>query len=134
MQLYINNNLFSIMQFLKSCKYALQGIRHCLFAERNFKIQSVVAVAIFLSGILLHLKNYEWLVILFSAALVLGLELINTAIEKLSDVICPTIDPAIKKIKDMAAGAVFLTAIASFIIGLIIFLPKIEHLVKNYLK
>jgi len=122
------------MRFLKSCNYALQGIWHCLLRERNFKIQSTIALVIFLSGIFFQIKIYEWLAILFCAALVLSLELINTAIERLADIVCPTIHPAIRKVKDVAAGAVFFAASASCISGLIIFLPKIEHLLKNILK
>ncbi len=112
----------------------MEGIRYCLLTERNFKIQSSFALLTFLSGIFFHLKNYELLVILLCTAMVLCLELINTAIEKLADVVCPATHPAIKKIKDISAGAVFLAATTSCITGLVIFLPKIDHLLKNILK
>jgi diacylglycerol kinase len=65
---------------------------------------------------------------------VLALEIINTAIEKLSDIVNASIHPVIKQVKDLSAGAVLLASIMSFIIGCIIFLPKINLVIKYILK
>lgn len=120
------------MRFLKSCKYAWQGIKYCLLKEKNFQIQLAIALIICLGGVLLKLKSSEWLMILFCSALVLSLELVNTAIERLSDIVCGSIHPVIKQVKDIAAGAVLLASIMSFVMGCIIFLPKIELLIKSF--
>ncbi|MEP6947745.1 MAG: diacylglycerol kinase family protein [Ginsengibacter sp.] len=122
------------MRFLKSFKYALQGIRHCSVSEKNFRIQLVIAAITFLFGIALRISPTEWLAILFCSALVLGLEMVNTTIEKLSDTITKSIDPVIKQVKDIAAGAVCLVSVISFIIGCIIFLPKIQPFSKYFTK
>ena len=122
------------MRFLKSFKYALQGIKHCSVTEKNFRIQLVIAGIAFLFGIVFTISVAEWLAILFCSALVLALEMVNTTIEKLSDAITKSIHPVLKQVKDIAAGAVCLVSIISFIIGCIIFLPKIQSLIKYYTK
>lgn len=68
------------------------------------------------------------------SALVLSLEIINTSIEKLSNIISTSFHSAIKLVKDMAAGAVFLVSVISLIIACIIFLPKIEPFIKYFFK
>ncbi len=114
------------MKFLNSFKYAIQGIKHCSIFERNFRIQLVIALLAIVSGIFFKISTVEWLAILFCSSLVLSLEMVNTTIEKLSNVVTEKIHPVIKQVKDIAAGAVFLVSIMSFIIGSIIFLPKIS--------
>ena len=122
------------MQFFKSLKYALQGIKHCSVSERNFRIQLVIAAITFVCGMILRISATEWLAILFCSALVLGLEMVNTTIEKLSDTITKSIHPVIKQVKDIAAGAVCLVSIISLIIGCIIFLPKIQSIIQPFIK
>ena len=67
----------------------------------------------------------EWIAIGFCIAFVIAMEMLNTALEKLCDVVHQEVHPGIKKVKDIAAGAVLISAIFSLITGLIIFLPKI---------
>jgi diacylglycerol kinase len=122
------------MRFLKSVKYAWQGIKYCSISEKNFRMQLVIAaIAIFL-GIALRISGTEWLALLFCLALVLGLEMINTTIEMLSDTITKSIHPVIRQVKDIAAGAVCLVSVISFIIGCIIFFPKIGLVMKNFFR
>lgn len=122
------------MRFLKSFKYALRGIKHCSVSEKNFRMQLVIAAITFFFGIALRISTAEWLAILFCSALVLGLEMVNTTIEKLSDIITKSTHLAIKQVKDIAAGAVCLVSIISFITGCIIFLPKIKLIIKYFSK
>jgi diacylglycerol kinase len=122
------------MRFLKSIGYAWQGIKYCFRTEKNFRIELIVASIGFVFAIVLKIGIDEWLAILFCCALVLSLEIINTAIEKLSNVVSTSIHPVIKLVKDMAAGAVFLVSIISLITACIIFLPKIELLIKYIFK
>ncbi|KAA9041735.1 diacylglycerol kinase family protein [Ginsengibacter hankyongi] len=119
------------MRFIKSLSYAWQGIKYCFRVERNFRIQVMIVLIACVFAIVLKIGTNEWIAILFCWALVLGLEMINTAIEKLSNVVSTSIHPDIKVIKDVAAGAVFLVSIISLAIACIIFLPKIYPFIKN---
>ena len=122
------------MRFIKSIGYALHGIKYCFISEKNFRNEVIILLITTIAAIVLKIAVNEWLAILFCSALVLSLEIINTAIEKLSNVVTTSIHPVIKLVKDMAAGAVFLVSIISLIIAAIIFLPKIEFLIKNIFK
>lgn len=108
--------------------YAFQGIKQAFRSELNLKIHASVAVCVVVAGFLLHISIGEWIAVLLCFAIVIAAELINTAIEKLADIIEPKPNKEIGLVKDMAAGAVLWCAIASACIGLIIFVPKIVML------
>ena len=82
------------------------------------------AIIAVIAGFIFQISKLEWLAIVFAIGLVFILEIINTAIEHLANFMSPDKHDAIKKIKDLAAAAVLIAAITAFIIGLIIFLPK----------
>lgn len=82
-----------------------------------------------IAGISFSISITEWMIILVCFAVVLSFEIINSAIEKLCDLVCPDFNLTIKKVKDMSASAVLLSAIITFVIGCIIFLPKICTLI-----
>ena len=115
-------------RLIKSFTCAWQGIKYCVYYEKNFRVQLCVASVTLISGLYFKISIPEWLTILFFSGLVLSLEMINTTIEKLSNEICQSVNPVIKQVKDISAGAVFLSSILSFIVGAIIFLPKIKYL------
>ena len=114
--------------FIKSAGFAIEGIIRFFTSERNGRIQAVIAAAVFLAGLLFSISMIEWLFIILFIALVLSLEMFNSALEKLCDKVNPEIDPQIKVIKDMAAGAVLWSSLISIVAGLIIFIPKIIEL------
>ena len=116
------------MRVTESFVNAFHGLRDCVLHEKNFRIQYVIAILIVIAGIFFKLNATEWILILICFATVLSFEIINSAIEKLCDLVCSDFNLTIKKVKDMAASAVLLSAIISFIIGCIIFLPKIKML------
>jgi len=119
------------MKTLRSLGHAAQGVRACYKAEKNFKIHICLsAIAIFLA-IVFHISTLQWVAILFCIALVLALEMFNTVIERICNFIHPGVHPAIKIIKDIAAGSVLVASFSSFVIGCIIFLPKIFSLLKS---
>jgi diacylglycerol kinase len=122
------------VKFLKSFNYAWQGLRHCLNSEKNIRIQLCVAFIALLSGLLLKISVTDWIAILICMGLVVSLEMINTSIETLSDVIFPATHAGIKSVKDIAAGAVLIVSTISLIIGCIIFIPRILFIIKNFLK
>ena len=114
------------MRVIKSFANAFRGLKDCLSHEKNFQIQYVVALLVIGAGIFFSLSTIEWMIILICFSVVLSFEIINSAIEKLCDLVCPEFNLTIKKVKDMAASAVLLSAIITFVIGCIIFLPKIK--------
>ena len=120
------------MRFIRSFKYALQGIKYCSVFEKNFRIQLVIVSMTFFCAFVFKISVTEWLAILFCSALVLALEMVNTTIEKLSNVVTKSVHPVIKEVKDIAAGAVCLVSVMSFITGCIIFLPKIQSFIKHH--
>ena len=100
----------------------------CFKNEMNFRIHFIFLLAAISLGCLFHINTIEWLFIVAVSFLVIVLEMINTAIEQLCNIVSTEFHPLIKIIKDVSAGAVLLSAIASLVIGGIIFLPKIYKL------
>lgn len=115
----------SQQSLLKSFANAFAGMAYFFTNDRNGKIHLAIAVAVIITSITLNIAALEWLVILLCIVLVIGLEMMNTALEKLCDLVEPNYHPTIKVIKDVSAAAVILSAIISVVIGVIIFLPKI---------
>ena len=111
--------------FFASFKYAFAGIISVLKNERNFKVQLIAAFLVLLAALVLKVDTIEWTILILCMVLVLSLEMINTAIEKICNFLHPDEHPKIKIIKDVAAGAVLLASIATAIIGGIILLPKL---------
>lgn len=116
---------FSFRRRAKSAKYALDGLKVLFSEEHNSRIHTVITILVVAAGFLLKISNTEWLVICILVALVFGLEIMNSAIENICDFITPQKNESIKKIKDLAAAAVFVASVISVICGAIIFIPKI---------
>lgn len=112
-----------IRKFIKSFSYALMGI-WTASKEQNMRFHLVSMVVVIVAGTLTSLSTTEWLIIILLMALVIGTEMINTAIERVVDLASPEIHPLAKDAKDVAAGAVLVFAVCSVIIGVLIFLPK----------
>ena len=108
-----------------SFKYAFAGIIEAWKTEQNLKIHFIIMILVIIAGFVFKIAIMEWLICLLLFALVISLELINTAIETTVDIAMPEINEKAKYAKDIAAGAVLFSAIISVIVGLIIFLPKI---------
>jgi diacylglycerol kinase len=117
------------MRVIKSFACAFDGLKDCILHEKNFRIQYIIAILMVIAGISFSISITEWMIILLCFAVVLSFEIINSAIEKLCDLVCPDFNLTIKKVKDMSASAVLLSAIIAFVIGCIIFLPKIYTLI-----
>lgn len=113
-----------------SFKHAYEGIISSFKSERNMKIHFTLMILVILLGVILKINTYEWLICLILFGLIISLELVNTAIETVVDMVMPKIDERAKLAKDIAAGAVLASAIAAVIIGVTIFLPKIIYLFK----
>ena len=115
--------------FIGSVKCTLNGIKHVILNEKNFKIQLCIAVMAIVCGAIFRISSVEWCIISFAIFFVLVSELFNTSIEKTVDLCTEEYNEIAKIAKDISSGAVLLAAINSVIIGLIIFLPKIIEFV-----
>lgn len=120
----------NIRSRLKSFKYAFTGIYTLIREEPNAKIHLLAALAVLVAGSFCQLSLGEWAIIGFSITLVFVAEMINTALEKMCDLVTRETNPEIKKIKDIAAGAVLLCACTAVICGLCIFGPRLLLLFK----
>ncbi len=109
----------------KSFGYAFEGIINTILHERNMQIHCCVTILVIIFGFILHISLAEWMICLLLFALVLSLELVNTALEAVVDLATTERKPLAKKAKDAAAGAVLISAIIAAILGGIIFFPKL---------
>jgi len=114
---------------LQSFGYAGRGIRYVFGTEANMKIHIVITVLVIICGVVFSISLVEWMFCLLCIGMVVGAEMINTAIENVVDLASPEQHPLAGKAKDIAAGAVLICAIISVIIGLLIFVPKGLHLI-----
>jgi diacylglycerol kinase len=121
---------FSIQARLRSFNDAFRGLWWLVREEHNSWIHLTITAILIPACFLLHISLNEWILIIICIGMVLSLELINSAIERLADKISPDHDPAIGKIKDIAAAAVLMGAIAAAAVGLLILLPKFLILIK----
>ena len=104
---------------------AFRGALLLVKTESSIQVQVVIALIVTAAGFYYDISNTEWILQILSIALVLGVEGLNTAIEKMSDYTQPEFDKKIGFIKDVSAGAVMWVSLAAVIVGLIIYIPKI---------
>ena len=113
---------------INSFKYACMGIKRAIKSERNMKIHVLATLIVTALGFILGLDPLEWVACIFSIVIVISSEMLNTALETIVDLVSPNINPLAKKAKDIAAGRVLVMAIGAFLVGLIIFIPKIINI------
>jgi len=117
---------------LKSFKYAFSGISYVLKTSRNFKIQLIFAVSSLIIGFLLQISQTNYVILIATIMSVLILEILNTSIESIVDLVVKKEFSSLAKIsKDASAGAVLLASINSVIIAVYIFVPKIKLLFES---
>ena len=117
---------------LKSFKYAFSGISYVLKTSRNFKIQLIFAVTSLMIGFLLQISQSNYVILIATIMSVLILEILNTSIESIVDLVVNKEFSILAKIsKDTSAGAVLLASINSVIIAVYIFVPKIKLLFES---
>lgn len=109
----------------KTFGYAFEGILTGIRKERNMRIHTAAMILVVFFGTVLGLSATEWCICLVLFGLVMALELVNTAVEAVVDLVTEERKPLAKIAKDTAAGAVLIAAIMAAVIGCIIFLPKI---------
>lgn len=112
-------------RLINSFKFAYEGILVSLKTEQNLKIHVLIMILVIIMGIILKISKIEWIICIMLFGFVISLELINTSIENVVDLVTMEKEPKAKIAKDVSAAAVLISAITSAIIGLIIFLPKV---------
>lgn len=119
----------SVKRFCHSLRDAYDGVRYAFEHEQNFRLQLVVALIVLSLATILPLKVSEQLLVVVMVFMVLVMELLNTAIEKFVDLLKPRLHFYAKTIKDIMAAAVFITAFAALVVGIIIFTPYLLKMV-----
>jgi diacylglycerol kinase (ATP) len=107
---------------------ALAGLVWSLKTQRNLQVHAIATVLVGCFGVWLQLASWEWCVVLLAVGMVWAAELLNTALEVLADRVSKAREEPIRRVKDTAAAAVLLAALAALAVGLVIFLPKLWHL------
>lgn len=120
---------FSPRKRMRSFKYAFSGLFAIFKREHNVRIHFIAAILAIALGIVLKISRVEWTVLIIAIGLVFITELINSAIEELSDFVSSDHNEHIKRVKDYSAAAVLVASIVSLVMGLIIFLPRILILI-----
>ncbi len=120
-----NDKPFSFNSRIKSFSFAIEGIATFFKTQHNAWIHAIAAIVVVVLGFVLDVNATEWCLLIVAIALVLLAEMLNTAIEFLTDLASPNHHPLAKKVKDVAAGSVLFAALASVIIGMIVFVPKV---------
>lgn len=113
---------------LRSFRYAWQGIHQCVGREQNLSFHLIVTVLVIGAGFAFGITPGEWTAICLCIGLVVSAELFNTAIERLVDLVSPQRHPLAGQVKDIAAGAVLVCALAAIAVGLIIFVPYLTRI------
>lgn len=124
----MKNDGFTLRKRLKSFKFAFNGIRLLITREHNAWIHCFAAICVIIAGFAFDISTTEWIAVTFAIGTVLAAEAVNSSIEAIADLVSPEYNEAIKRTKDLAAGAVLILAISAAIIGLIIFVPKIMEI------
>jgi diacylglycerol kinase (ATP) len=110
---------------IQSFRYAFAGIWYTLRTQRNAQIHITIAVVIIALGIFLELSRTEWAILVLTTGFVIATEMLNTATEAAMDFATTEFNPQVKVVKDVAAGAVLISAITAVAVGLLILGPPL---------
>jgi diacylglycerol kinase len=127
MKNFLDFFMLILKRFRKSVSHAFRGLQYTLRHEHNFQMECILSLAVITLGTFVHLTRSEWIFVIFACFWVMAFELMNTAVERVVNVLKPSPHPYARVIKDVMAAGVFLSAIGACAIGLIIFLPHWWH-------
>jgi diacylglycerol kinase (ATP) len=113
---------------LASFQHAWDGFSFLLKNEMNARIHVAITVVVILLGIVLEVSRVEWILLILTIGVVIAAEAVNTALEQLVDLVSPKYHLLAKRAKDLAAAAVLLLAVVAVIIGILIFVPRLNTL------
>jgi len=119
--------MIKIKRLTKSFIYAFKGLYKTFREEQNLKLQIIAGVLVAILGLIFRLKSSDWIVIIIIIFLVLLMEILNSAVERVADVLKPRIDNYVKEIKDIMAAGVLLASIMAILVGSLVFWPYIRN-------
>ena len=117
--IHVKHSLF------KSFECSARGVARVALTQRSFRIQLLIFALVIIAGFIFHISNNEWLFVILVSGMVLSLEMINTALEYIIDLVTEEYKVHVKHIKDITAGAVLVSSLIAFVGGLIIFIPHL---------
>lgn len=120
---------FNYAKFFRSFGYASKGIVNLFKTEQNARFHIIVAAIAGILAYYMHFTRIEATILFFAITSVLSIEIMNTAIEKLLDLVHPENHKQIEFIKDALAGAVLIASIVAFVVGILLFYPHIADLI-----
>jgi len=112
----------------KSFRHAARGLKYSLINERNFQLEVVIGFFVFVLIFVFKLKNWEAIILVLMIMWVLVMELTNTVVERVVDILKPRIHPYARLIKDIMAAVVLISSLMAVAIGVIIFYPYIKEM------
>ena len=116
---------FSVAARARSFRYAARGVVALLRSQHNAWIHAAASVAVVGLGLFVGLSRLEWCLVVLVMTAVWTAEAVNTALEALCDVASPDLHPLVERAKDIAAGAVLLTAVGAAVVGVLVFGPHL---------
>jgi diacylglycerol kinase (ATP) len=114
-----------VINRIKSVGYAFKGALLLLKTEASIQVQFGIGILVTIAGYYFNISTTEWVLQVFAIGIIMSIEGLNTAVEKIADFVHPEHHKKIGIIKDVSAGAVFISAITAIIIGCIIYIPKL---------
>ncbi len=105
----------------RSMGFAFDGLRYAFRSQRSLRIESIIAGFIVVIGFALNISRLEWVIVIISIFFIIGLELVNTALEAVVDLVSPEFHPVAKVAKDVASAAVLTSGVGGLVAGLVIF-------------
>jgi diacylglycerol kinase len=118
--------MIRLRRLLQSFRYAIKGFFKVVREEQNLKIQFLAAIVVVATGICLRVSSRDWALLVLAILFVLLTEVINSALERVTDILKTRLNGYVKEIKDIMAAAVMLASIGAVIIGLLVFLPYLQ--------
>jgi len=119
-----------LRRIVRSFGYAFEGLETIVRTQPNFWIHAFAACVALVLGVVLRLSRVEMAIIVLCIALVLVVESVNTGIETMCDVISPGHHPLVKRAKDVSAAAVLISALATVVVALLLFGPRLASLLR----
>lgn len=120
--------MIRVGRIIRSFGYAFKGLFKAFYEEQNLRIQAIASLVVIVLGIYFQISRGEWILLTLAIALVLVAEVINSAVERITDVLKPRINSYVKEIKDIMAAAVLLSSIAAAVVGWLIFFTYVSKL------
>jgi len=119
---------FNLKKFIRSFHHAFRGVIRLLENEQNARVHATVTIVVGILAYIFEVTRVEAAILFMAIIMVFAMEIMNTAIEKVCDFVCPENNDQVKYIKDGMAGAVLIASIIAVVVAFLIFMPHIKHL------